>query len=201
MEAIDQYRVGGQVGESLKRMHSIVAPSDYPAWDKRWIERYHRLKPSFEAIVSDNPSYQSVLPFIEENISLLANRPSAIQHYDFHPGNVLINGKEFSGLIDLQKITHGDPINEFYKLEYFTVQQSRDFARGIVDGYHYYQPIPIEFWELHRLYAAIHIVSAEVWGHIGALDQKDKFQQYTKFTLAQFEHFQRLIPKWYTETR
>ncbi len=192
-----QYNIGIQVGDALKNMHSIAAPDNYPSWECRWKERYCRLRPAFEAIVKDNPDYQNILPFIDDNLYLLKNRPSAIQHYDFHPGNILIDKENFVGLIDFQKVTYADPVNEFYKLEYFTVQHSREFACGIIDGYHQQKPIPKDFWRLHRLYAAIHIVSAEVWGHTGALNQKDTFQQNTRFTIAQFNNFNRLIPTWY----
>ena len=60
-------------------------------------------------------------------------------------------------------------------------------------------PIPTSFWELHRLYAAIHIMSAEVWANEVALDQQDRFKIYTEFTLNQFDDFNLLIPKWYLE--
>lgn len=193
-----QYKIGNEVGFTLKNMHSVGAPSDYPIWEVRWLERIKRLTPKFKAIVERHPEYTYILPFIQENLHLLKNRPSCIQHYDFHPGNILIENDQFTGLIDMQKITYADPIHEFYKLEYFNVQVSQDYAKGILDGYHNHAEIPLHFWELHRLYAAIHIVSAEVWGHEGGIEQKDKFQAYSRFTINQFEHFQQIIPKWYT---
>ncbi|TQR20614.1 aminoglycoside phosphotransferase family protein [Psychrobacillus vulpis] len=194
----NQYTIGIQVGETLKNMHSIPAPHNYPSWEQTWRDRVERLTPRFEEIVSKHPHYQNVLPFIFDNLHLLENRPSSVQHYDFHPGNILIHKDTFTGLIDMQKITYADPINEFYKMEYFNVPISRSYSQGVLDGYHDKQTIPSSFWELHRLYAAIHIVSAEVWGHEGGIKQLGKFQKYTRFTLIQFDDFKSLIPKWYS---
>ncbi|WP_144509776.1 phosphotransferase [Bacillus sp. FJAT-22090] len=153
--------------------------------------------PRFRKIVEVNPNYDSILSFIQNNLHLLKNRPSCVQHYDFHPGNILIEEDCFSGLIDMQKITYADPINEFYKMEYFNVPISRAYSKGVLDGYHNNMPIPLSFWQLHRLYAAIHIVSAEVWGNEVAVNQREKFQRYSRFTLEQFENFKLLVPKWY----
>ncbi|MEK4485885.1 aminoglycoside phosphotransferase family protein [Psychrobacillus sp. FSL H8-0484] len=194
-----QYEIGIQVGKTLKKMHSIQAPKEYPSWEETWRARIARQAPLFQDIVRRHPNYQNILPFIQDNLHLLKNRPSCVQHYDFHPGNILIHEDQFSGLIDMQKITYADPINEFYKMEYFNVQVSTPYSRGVVDGYHDKNPVPPSFWELHRLYAAIHIVSAEVWGHEGGINQKEKFQGYTRYTIDQFDDFKLDMPKWYTQ--
>ena len=193
-----QYKIGIQVGETLKRMHSIEAPADYPAWETVWRERLENQAPLFEEIVARNPSYSCILPFIHKQLHLLHNRPSCVQHFDFHPGNILIQDNRFTGLIDMQKIRYADPINEFYKMEYFNVPVSIPYAIGVVDGYHAQQPIPSTFWELHRLYAAMHLVFAEVWGHAGGIAQLEKFQSFTRFTIEQFQDFSILVPRWYS---
>lgn len=192
-----QYEIGLQVGNALKNMHSIKATNNYPSWEETWRGRFDNQAARFKEIVNRHPNYESILPFIQDNLHLLKNRPSCIQHFDFHPGNILIYEDRFTGLIDMQKIRYADPINEFYKMEYFNVQVSRAYARGVVDGYHDEKPIPNSFWEMHRLYAAMHLVFAEVWGHEGGIDQKEKFQKYTRFTIDQFDEFRLLIPKWY----
>ena len=193
-----QYHIGQQVGRTLKNMHSIPPPDHYPSWDKLWSNRVTRLTPRFEEIANQNVRLLRVLSFVNEHIELLVGRPSSIQHYDFHPGNIIIQGDQFSGLIDMQKITYGDPVNEFYKMEYFNVPVSVHYCRGVLDGYHDNKPIPDSFWALHRLYAAIHIISAEVWANEVALNQQTKFKEYTLFTLDQFDDFKLLIPKWHT---
>ncbi|MEI4768168.1 aminoglycoside phosphotransferase family protein [Psychrobacillus sp. FJAT-51614] len=196
---VTQYEIGVQVGGTLKNMHSIPAPLDYPSWEETWNTRIENHAQLFEDIVRRNPSYQCILSFILENLHLLRNRPSNVQHYDFHPGNILIDEDRFTGLIDMQKIRYADPINEFYKMEYFNVQLSKPYACGVVDGYHNQEEIPSSFWELHKLYAAMHIVFAEVWGHEVAINQLEKFQGYTRFTLEQFDNFKLDVPKWYTK--
>ena len=196
-----KYRIGQQVGQTLRNMHSIPAPTDSPTWEERWTERVERLAPRYEEIAAQNKRYLRVLSFVQEHLHLLKGRPSHIQHYDFHPGNILIQHDQFTGLIDMQKITYGDPVNEFYKMEYFNVPVSIAYSRGVLDGYHNNHPIPKSFWALHRLYAAIHILSAEVWANEIGLDQQEKFKKYTVFTMDQFDDFKLLIPKWYTEDK
>lgn len=194
-----QYQVGVDVGESLNKIHSIKAPMNFPSWEEVWTKRITKLTPQFLPILEANPDYSCILPFIHTQMYLLKGRVSCIQHYDFHTGNILIDDGRFSGLIDMQKIRYADPVNEFYKLEYFNVEVSKSYSRGVVDGYHEQGDIPLKFWELHRFYAAVHLISAEVWGHQGATKQKEKFQKFTRFTLDQFNDFQLLIPKWYTK--
>jgi aminoglycoside phosphotransferase (APT) family kinase protein len=192
-----QYRIGQQVGQTLNKMHHISAPTGYSSWDHRWISKVERLLPRFEDIAVGNKRYQKVARFVMNHLHLIKGRPSCVQHYDFHPGNILIHEEQFTGLIDMQKITYADPINEFYKMEYFNVPISKSYSRGVLDGYHENKGIPDSFWELHRLYAAIHIMSAEVWANEIALDQQDRFKIYTDFTINQFNDFNLLIPKWY----
>lgn len=192
-----QYRIGQQVGQTLRNMHSISAPTNSPTWEERWTRRVEQLYPRFVEIAAQNERYLRVLSFVQEHMHLLKGRPSHIQHYDFHPGNILIQDDQFTGLIDMQKITHGDPVNEFYKMEYFNVPVSIPYSRGVIDGYHTNHPIPKSFWALHRVYAAIHILSAEVWSNEIALNQQEKFKKYTVFTMDQFDDFKLLIPKWY----
>jgi aminoglycoside phosphotransferase (APT) family kinase protein len=192
-----QYRIGQQVGQTLYKMHQIPAPVSYSSWDHRWISRVRRLLPRFEDIAVGNKRYQKVARFVMNHLHLIEGRPSCVQHYDFHPGNILIHEEQFTGLIDMQKITYADPFNEFYKMEYFNVPISKSYSRGVLDGYHENKGIPDSFWELHRLYAAIHIMSAEVWANEIALDQQDRFKIYTDFTISQFDDFNLLIPKWY----
>lgn len=106
-----QYDIGSQVGKTLKHLHSVQAPADHPNWEETWRNRVVRQAPRFKEIVKDNVHYECVLPFIEDNLDLLKNRPSCVQHYDFHPGNILVDEDRFTGLIVMQKITYADPIN------------------------------------------------------------------------------------------
>lgn len=178
-------------------MHRVSAPDDFPSREDRWTQHAEKGSPRYQKIACQDKRYQGVLIFVQRHLYLLEGRPSCTQHYDFHPGNVLIQGDTFTGLIDIQKIRYVDPVNEFYKMEYFNVPVSNAYSRGVLDGYHENLPIPDSFWELHRLYAAIHILSAEVWANEIAFDQQEKFKKYTLITLDQFDDFKLLIPKWY----
>ncbi|MGM7683242.1 aminoglycoside phosphotransferase family protein [Cytobacillus sp. Hm23] len=192
----EQYELGKEVGELLSKLHAVPIAEPSVCWDELWTNRVERLSPQYKEIFHDSSRHLYVIDFINDNLALMNNRPVAIQHYDLHPANIIVKHKKLAGMIDLQKITIADPYHEFYKMEYFTTPISQAYARGIIDGYHQ-DGVPTLFWQLHRLYAAIHIISAEVWGHKVALDQKDKFMRHTLRTLDEWDDFKREIPSWY----
>lgn len=47
---------------------------------------------------------------------LLKGRPNTFQHDDFHPSNILIHNRNFSGIIDFGRMDWGDPIHDLQKL-------------------------------------------------------------------------------------
>ena len=140
-----QYRIGQQVGQTIYKMHQISAPSSYPSWDQQGISQVERLLPRFEDIATGDNRYEKVARFVIDNLHLIAGRPSCVQHHDFHPGNILIHEEQFTGLIDMEKVRYADPMNEFKKMEYFNVSISKDYSRGVFDGYHDNGPIPLLF--------------------------------------------------------
>ncbi|PKR77602.1 hypothetical protein CEY16_06595 [Halalkalibacillus sediminis] len=197
MSGQEQYQAGLDTGRGLQKLHASPVDQPVASWESKWNKRVYRLAPDFESIFKNSPRHLKVLDFIYDQLYLMKDRPQRIQHYDFHPSNVIFNNNRFEGIIDMQKIKLADPYHELYKTEYFTLPISVSFARGIFDGYHD-GSVPADFWKLHRLYAAIHIVSAEVWAHNVAIDQKETFRRYTERTLNEWDDFQLDIPKWYT---
>jgi aminoglycoside phosphotransferase (APT) family kinase protein len=49
-----QYRIGQQVGQTLRNMHSIPATTVSPTWEERWKKRVELLSPRYEEIAFRN---------------------------------------------------------------------------------------------------------------------------------------------------
>ncbi|WP_228485694.1 aminoglycoside phosphotransferase family protein [Thermaerobacillus caldiproteolyticus] len=135
--------------------------------------------------------------YIKKNETLMKGRPSKFQHDDFHPSNILINNKSFSGIIDFQRMDWGDPIHDLHKLGFFSKQVSIEFTKGIIDGYHENQVLNESFWELYALYSAMHIVSALVWGMGRSREQYEVLLKYSLDVIKDHDNFNCVIPKWY----
>ena len=57
------------------------------------------------------------------------------QHDDFHSANIIANKGLFVEAVDFNRSEWGDPIEDFCKVPWFTVQVSAPFARGQLEGY------------------------------------------------------------------
>ncbi len=125
--------------------------------------------------------------YIINNEVLMKNRPNKFQHDDFHPSNLLINNKQFSGIIDFQRMDWGDPVHDLQKLGFFSKPVSIEFTRGIIEGYHNGKGISDSFWELFTFYSAVHIVSALVWAKRRSQEHFDLLHKYSLDVMS--EHF------------
>ena len=82
----EQYVLGFQSGEMLRKMHSISAPSTQEDWATRFnrktnskIKKYRECGLRFEGD-------EKIIEYIENNRDLLNNRPQCFQHGDYHIG-------------------------------------------------------------------------------------------------------------------
>ncbi|SDJ15702.1 aminoglycoside phosphotransferase family protein [Salimicrobium halophilum] len=195
----EQYSTGFEAGRELKKLHTLPAPSDYPTWfevKQRKISKYFK---ELEKIDVDQGLKAMLENYIKERECLMENRPNRFQHDDFHPSNIVIENKRFSGLIDFQRMDWGDPIHDLQKLGFFSKQVSVPFTNGILDGYHEGKEISDSFWELFIFYSAVHIVSALVWGEKRSPEQYELLYERSLEVLRDHEDFNRIVPKWYTE--
>lgn len=195
----EQYSAGFLAGRELKKLHSLSAPSDYPSWysiKKKKSDNYLR---EFKALDLDENLKEMLETYIIQKENLMIDRPNKFQHDDFHPSNILINGKSFSGIIDFQRMDWGDPIHDLQKLGFFSKRISIEFTKGIIDGYHEDLHLNDSFWELYTLYSAIHIVSALVWGKKRSQEQYELLLDYSLDVIRDHNHFKCIVPKWYQQ--
>lgn len=112
----EQYRIGILAGKELKKLHRLSAPTDYPAWNTIKKQKSDRYLMELQQIDVDKRIKEMLETYIWENEMLLKGRPNTFQHDDFHPANILIHNRTFSGIIDFGRMDWGDPVHDLQKL-------------------------------------------------------------------------------------
>jgi aminoglycoside phosphotransferase (APT) family kinase protein len=101
--------------------------------------------------------------FVGQRAYLLDGCASArICHYDFHPGNVLIEKKDassyLSGILDFENAIAGDPLMDVAKTLNYAVRDDETKRVGLLAGY---GPIDRPNWEemltLYRMYCVLEL--------------------------------------------
>lgn len=193
----EQYLAGFSAGKELKKLHKLSAPLHYPSWYLFKKKKSDKYLIELKAVDVDENIKEMLKSYIKENEMLMKGRPNKFQHDDFHPSNILINNKGFSGIIDFQRMDWGDPIHDLQKLGFFSKRISIDFTKGIIDGYHENESLNDSFWELYTLYSAMHIVSALVWGRKRSQKQYELLLEYSLDVIRDHNNFKCIVPKWY----
>lgn len=193
----EQYDAGYTAGRELKKLHSLTAPSTTPVWFETKKKKSDKYLLELKAVPVEETLKQLLENYIHGHEHLMMNRPSTFQHDDYHPSNLLINEKGFSGVIDFQRMDWGDPLHDLTKIGFFAKRISVQFSKGVIDGYHEGTTVNNHFWALYSLYSAMHIVSALVWGRKLGIEQYDKLYSYSLEVLHDHDQFKRMIPSWY----
>jgi aminoglycoside phosphotransferase len=87
------WRLGAQMGELQARIHSLSAPKGLQAdAPERWLGR------------GQGPGYAEARTLVEERLSATVT----LLHMDFHPLNLLTDGREITGILDWTTASAGD---------------------------------------------------------------------------------------------
>ncbi len=198
----EQYQVGFQAGKELEKLHEYPAPEGIEPWNifkkrksDRYIEELKQLEDIDKEIINKLESY------IKSNEYLMDGRPNRFQHDDFHPCNLIVEEKKFTGFIDFQRMDWGDPLHDLQKLGFFGIKVSVPFSIGAIDGYNGGGKISQEFWQLFALYSAMHVVSSFVWGKRMGDEQYDLLSRYAMDVLRDHDDFRENIPQWYRDMK
>lgn len=162
----DEAAVAGKsAGKMLRNLHDIPSEDDSPAsWAKRRILKYERYQEEAYRQGLSFSDQDRVEGFLEERLGSLARASISFQHDDFHPRNLIFREKQLVGVIDFDNCDSGDPIEDFYKLPWFTFPISEAFARGQIEGYLEVDPVE-RFWERYNIAVAMSLASSLVWVH------------------------------------
>ena len=190
-----QYNLGFRAGQILKKLHQL--PIDEPnwTWKEQFGKKIDRKIEHFDACPIKFEGYDRVLSFISHNRHLLESRPITFHHGDYHVGNMVIDQSGHLGIIDFNRHEMGDPWEEFNRIA-FSSDVSPAFASGQINGY-FEGDISENFFALMALYIACNMLSSIPWAiPFGEADVSFMVEQIKRI-MAQYEAFDRVIPKWY----
>lgn len=192
-----QYRLGEQAGRILKAMHSLpVQPQDIPPVTKVAKKRLQlaRYQADDQRMADDTP----VLDFVTRHLDAICLLPPVYEHGDFHPGNLILTPDMQLGVIDFNRWECGDRYEEFYKLQHFGREISVPYCVGQLRGYFGGEP-PQDFWLAQAVYAAHAALFSITWAQPFGQAEVDGMKRRYQRTLADYDGFTALIPRWYRE--
>ncbi|MBY0123009.1 phosphotransferase [Bacillus sp. S/N-304-OC-R1] len=192
----EQYQIGLDAGKDLKKMHSLPAPSNMKPWNDRIVAKYTKYLNAYQTCGVKLAGDDRIINFIEENLHFLKNRPNRFQHDDFHAGNLIVNDKQYAGVIDFNRFDWGDPIHDFLKVGLFSKEVSIPFSIGQLDGY-FNNEIPDGFWMLYSIYLAMNIFSSVVWTKNVVPEKLDEMIIRLYGILEDHKYFENTKPIWY----
>lgn len=189
-----QYEMGFHAGQDLKRINSLS--NSTKTWKQRkWKKHEHYLKQYYEQDYRLSND-EKVLKFIEKNYYKIESNTDYFQHDDFHLGNIIINDREYIGILDFNRYDLGDPLHEFVKLEWFTWPVSKEFARGQIEGYFGKNHIDDDDCLQICIYLAMSILSTIVWTLKFHPHTMTHIENRMYSILDHYEYFEKVIPDW-----
>jgi aminoglycoside phosphotransferase (APT) family kinase protein len=197
----EQFLIGWQAGQDLRKLHQLHAPSDIPTWHSRAVQKHRRYLEAYRTGGIAIPHDEKIMAFVEEKETYIRKRPNRFQHDDFHVGNLIAKDKRYAGTIDFNRYDWGDPIHDFYKLALFSREASVPFCIGQINGYFYPNEIPPSFWTLYAVYVAMSLFSAVVWTARVVPDQLQEMLGRVQLILEEHLYFERVEPAWFSAAR
>ncbi|MGE7624709.1 aminoglycoside phosphotransferase family protein [Viridibacillus sp. NPDC096237] len=195
----EQFAIGIEAGNQLKKMHQLQAPENIDSWYDRKLKKHRNYINAYlkSGITIEND--EKIIQFIEENLYHMKNRPNLFQHDDFHPGNLIIQDNKLAGVIDFNRYDWGDPIHEFLKLGIFSREVSIPFSNGQIIGYFGDEEPDDHFWRLYSLYLAMCVFSSVVWTIKAVPEEIDSMLTKIYIFLEDHNYFSDIKPKWYSQ--
>lgn len=190
-----QYQYGVDAGRILRKLHSLPAPLDAPAWEDRYNAKIDRKLQMYENCQLKYENGEPFIRYIESNRHLLKGRPQTYQHGDYHIGNMMIDQNGILTVIDFDRDDFGDPWEEFNRIVW-CAQAAPDFASGMVDGY-FNDQVPVEFWKLLALYIASNTLSSLPWAIPFGEKEIQVMQKQAAQVLQWYDGMKNVVPTWY----
>ncbi len=194
-----QHEIGFVAGQELLKLHEVCHPDAAAyGWPARRAAKYRRHVDTARETGLTFVGQERVEEFVEANLGQMDGAPVRFQHDDYHAANLIVDGGEFVGVIDFNRFDWGDPIEDFYKLPWFSAPVSAAFARGQIDG-HLSGGVPDDFWLRYNLYLAMSFHGSLVWAVRYYPEQLGLFQRRIAEIRATHDFASGDPPSWYEE--
>lgn len=191
----EQYQMGLESGEILRKIHSIQAEDVVSNWSERY---YSVINPRLDAFHSEGvnfPGCEIILDYLERNRELLDNRPQCRHHGDYHMGNMIQTASGHLSIIDWHTVdfdNYGDPWYEFNRIGI----ECAEFAAGQINGY-FNNKVPVKFWRLLMYYLSASAITSIVWSKYFAPDELSAILKMNTDILHWFDNMKNPVPTWY----
>lgn len=193
----EAYRLGCEAGKILKRIHALPLDNETDRAANRKRKKQEQLL-KYEQSDLSLEKQDLVLTYIKAHWDWMETGQPVFMHGDFHPGNLIFGPDRALGVIDFNRWKIGDAAEEFMKLGVFTVEQSPSFCRGQIRAY-FDDAVPENFWRKLSVYTAHTSVYAVLWAKSFGQAEVEGMKKRYRYVLEQYDHFRRIIPKWYTD--
>ncbi len=191
----EQYRLGCDSGEILRKIHSIPAPDAQEDWETRFNRKMDRKIEGYLACPIKAEGGEKFIEYINSHRHLIKNRPQTFQHGDYHIGNMMIDASGKLWVIDFNRFDFGDPWEEFNRIVW-CAQKAPAFAKGMLDGY-FDGNVPEIFFETLALYISSNALSSVYWAVPFGEKEIGVMLNQVKDILSWYDGMTTVIPKWY----
>ena len=164
-----QYEIGMDAGQELWALHQLKHPTGDLDWFEARVAKYERKVVQAREHGLTFRGQARIQLYIETSIGLLRESEVRFQHDDYHPDNLIVREGKLEGVIDFNRCDWGDPVEDFYKVPWFTTTISIPFARGQVESY-LGVASPDRFWERYNLLVALNLHGSLVFAHEEGMD-------------------------------
>ncbi|MCG7406910.1 phosphotransferase family protein [Paenibacillus sp. ACRRX] len=190
-----QYHLGIEAGQSLRTMHQIPAGDGRQSWAESYNAKIDLYISNYYACGIPLKGANRLVDYISHNRHLLENRPQSFQHGDYHIGNMIVTPSGSLGIIDFNRMGHGDPWQEFNRISW-CAGQSHSFASGRINGY-FHNQVPDLFFKLMALYVASNQLSSIHWAIPFGQEEVKNMLERAEQVLEWYDGFRTYIPNWY----
>lgn len=178
MSHAEQFTVGKKFGEAARKIHSLPPMGNLEP--EPWGIRYGRKVQDKIQSYTNNPEKSRgadlLVRYMQDNMELLANRPTTFLKGDWNTGNSMITPDGRIWFIDCAFYS-GDPWIEFWEIN----SEDTHFNTGLIKGYFEGEP-PVEYFPLFAFYVATETLN---WGY----DPEN--------VLNMFDDMRNPVPTWY----
>ncbi|OAB38423.1 aminoglycoside phosphotransferase family protein [Paenibacillus glacialis] len=195
LSAKEQYRLGVRAGEILREMHEIPSENNPIPWSETYNLKINKYISNYKACGIHLKGADTIINYVESKRYLLENRLESIQHGDYHVGNMIVTKDVELGIIDFNRLSYGDPWEEFNRITW-DASLSGLFASGRINGY-FNNDVPDQFFRVMALYITSNQLSSIHWAIPFGQEDVDIMLARAGDVLDWYDEFQTYVPSWY----
>lgn len=194
-----QRELGLEAGRALKAMHGLKGEEAPAGWEQALRAQIVKRLGLYEDCPHRISGDETAIAFVKRHIDALEGLGWTFRHGDFHTNNLLLTPDGGLGIIDFNRCDHGDPYDDFYKMQSFSREISIPFCLGQLEGYFGGQP-PHSFWKVLAVYNAYIALYSIVWAMPFGAAEVEGMKKRANMTFADYDGFRTPVPRWYLES-